>query len=270
MSALVVTGNGKGSAGWSVCKAPLNQMMTAIQQARQRAASRLVTVPLLEDRTIFQDFYAECRNTRIWAQRRPKGFGLVAHARLMKICEVVGIKDIYVKVEGSSTNYQALTAAFFTGLLNQESHQQLAERMRMHVVEMSRNTHYLPKIVASPIKSTPRTDDEILPHERLTLDDFYGEGRYPLKKQQPEPFWVKTKQHQHLVWAKHPYRNHENVRVRLLADGVVPRWTRTERRKYAQTLQERAMNGILHVSVGIGLSHVKPSIQPVYNSFFSS
>uniref|UniRef100_A0A914VHR1 Small ribosomal subunit protein uS5m n=1 Tax=Plectus sambesii TaxID=2011161 RepID=A0A914VHR1_9BILA len=257
MNALMVTGNGKGTAGWAVCKAPIHQMTAAIYQARQRAASRLVHVELLEDRTIYQDFYAECRNSRIWALRRPKGFGVVAHARLMKICELVGIKDIYIKVEGSSTNYQALTAAFFTGLINQESHQRLAERMRMHVVEMSRTTHYLPKIIASPIKSDPRNDDEILPHERITLDDFYGEGRYPLSRQKPEPFWVKSQQHQHLVWANHPFRNHEDVRIRLLADSVVPRWTRTERRKYAQNLHERAMNGIVPVPSGIGLSEYK-------------
>jgi hypothetical protein len=84
---------------------------------------------------------------------------------LTKICEIIGIKDIYVKVEGNTRNYLALTHAFINGLLNQETHKQLAERKGLHVVEMNPNRGYLPEIVASPITTQLKNDDEMTEEE---------------------------------------------------------------------------------------------------------
>ncbi|KHJ86394.1 ribosomal protein S5 domain protein [Oesophagostomum dentatum] len=258
MAALVVTGNGKGLAGYAVGKAPLHRTTTAIVNGMNMASRKLFFVDLLEGRTIYQDFYAECRNTRVFAQRRPRGFGLTCHPRLIKICEAIGIKDIYVKVEGSTKNYLALTHAFVTGLLNQETHQQLAERKGLHVVEMSPSRHFLPQVVASPILTPLKEEDELEDIDRLNLDDFYGEGRYPLRKPKPLPFYVNTPGHIEAEWRKHPYRNHEEVMVRLLADGVVPRWTREERKKWSEQRHEQAVAGVVQLPTGIGLSEVVP------------
>lgn len=89
MSALIVTGNGRGLAGYAVGKAAIHRTNNAIVNAMKMASRKLFFVELLEGRTIYQDFYAECRNTRIFAQRRSAGFGLICHPRLMKICEVI-------------------------------------------------------------------------------------------------------------------------------------------------------------------------------------
>ncbi|KJH52375.1 ribosomal protein S5 domain protein [Dictyocaulus viviparus] len=256
MAALVITGNGEGLAGYAVGKAPLHRTTAAILKGMNMAARKLFYVELLENRTIYQDFYAECRNTRVFAQRRPKGFGLVCHPRLMKICEAIGIKDIYVKVEGSTKNYLALTHAFITGLLNQETHQQLAERKGLHVVEMSPSRHFLPQVVASPILTPLKSEDDLEDIDRLNLDDFYGEGRYPLHKPKPLPFYIDLPGHKLAEWRKHPFRNHEEVMIRMLADGVVPRWTRDARRKWAEDRHERIMAGLEQLPKGIGLSDV--------------
>ena len=208
MSALVITGNGEGLVGYAVGKAGIHRTTNAIVKGMRAASRKLFFVELLENRTIFQvrnlffvvinfvlllktfpylqDFYGECRNTRIYAQRRPPGFGLICHPRLIKICEVdtkpdnsllanknkllrclqaIGIKDLYAKVEGNTKNYQALTHAFLTGLLNQESHTQLAERTGLHVVEMNPNRNFLPEIVASPTTRKLKTDEEMTPEE---------------------------------------------------------------------------------------------------------
>jgi len=258
MSSLVITGNGRGLAGYAVGKAGIHRTNNAIIKAMNMAARKLFYVELLEDRTIFQDFYAECRNTKIFAQRRPAGFGLRCHPRLQKICEVIGIKDIYVKVEGNTKNYLALTHAFVTGLLNQETHQQLAERKGLHVVEMKPGRQYYPEVVASPILSTLKTEEDLLPIDRLKLDDFYGEGRYPLYKQKPPPFYAKLEGHLDAEWRKHPFRNQEQAKIRLLADGVVPRWTRDERKNWAVKQEELAEKGLVKVPTGIGLSHYMP------------
>ncbi|GMS77875.1 hypothetical protein PENTCL1PPCAC_50, partial [Pristionchus entomophagus] len=258
MSTLVITGNGRGLAGYAVGKAPLHRTSTAIVNAMKMASRKLFYVQLHEDRTIYQDFYAECRNTRVFAQRRPAGFGLTCHPRLQKVCEAIGIKDIYVKVEGSTKNYLALTHAFVTGLLNQETFQQVAERKGLHVVEMSPSRHFLPEKIASPIMATLKTEDELLPIDRLNLDDFYGEGRYPLKKPKPAPFYENLPSHLDAEWRKHPFRNHEQVMHRLLADDVVPRWTRDARRGWGARKSELAIAGVEPLVTGIGLSHIVP------------
>ncbi|CAI4223004.1 unnamed protein product [Auanema sp. JU1783] len=256
MSALVITGNGNGLAGYAVGKAPIHRTTTAIIDGMNMASKKLFFVDLHEGRTIYQDFYAECRNTRVFAQRRPPGFGLTCHPRLMKICEVIGIKDIYVKVEGSTKNYLALTHAFITGLLNQESHQKLAERKGLHVVEMSPSRHFLPQIVASPILTPLKEEDELDELDRLNLDDFYGEGRYPLRKPKQLPFYANTPGHLDAQWRKHPFRNHEEVMVRLLADEVVPRWTRDARKNWAADNHEKGVVGVKPIPLGIGLSGI--------------
>ncbi|CAD5230934.1 unnamed protein product [Bursaphelenchus xylophilus] len=258
MNALVFVGNGKGLAGYAVGKAGLKRSMNAVIKGMGIASRKLFYVELLEGRTIYQDFYAECRNTRIFAQRRPKGFGLVCHPRLQKICEAIGIKDLYVKVEGNTRNYLALTHAFVTGLQNQETHQQLAERKGLHVVELDPNRNYFPKIVASPIDTPLRSDEDLLPIERLNLDDFYGEGRQPLYKEKPKPFYANLPGHLLAEWRKHPFRNMENVQVRLMADGFVERWTRDNRHEYAARWNEKAINGVVPIPQGIGLSAVIP------------
>uniref|UniRef100_A0A7E4W2R3 39S ribosomal protein L15, mitochondrial n=1 Tax=Panagrellus redivivus TaxID=6233 RepID=A0A7E4W2R3_PANRE len=161
-------------------------------------------------------------------------------------------------VEGKTKNYLALTHAFVTGLLNQETHEQLAERKGLHVVELKPERQYYPEVVASPILSTLKTEEDLLPIDRLKLDDFYGEGRYPLYKPKPPPFYAKLKEHLDAEWRKYPFRNQEIAKIRLLADGVLPRWTRDERKKWGAKQMELVENSVLNAPLGIGLSAIVP------------
>jgi hypothetical protein len=68
-------------------------------------------------------------------------------------------------VEGSTNNYVALTNAFVTGLLNQETHQQLAERTRLHIVELSNTRQYYPRVLASPLSGPAKTEEEMTESE---------------------------------------------------------------------------------------------------------
>uniref|UniRef100_A0A915D677 Ribosomal protein S5 C-terminal domain-containing protein n=1 Tax=Ditylenchus dipsaci TaxID=166011 RepID=A0A915D677_9BILA len=206
--------------------------------------------------TIYHDFFAESRNCRIFAQRCAEGYGIVAHPRLIKMCELVGIKDIYVKVEGSTDKYKSLIFAFATGLLNQETFEELAERKRMHVVELKAGNQYLPKIVASPKTAPVIRGHQLTPDDRRKLDTFYGEGRMPLKQQPRTPFYGNSTRHLFAEWRKHPYRNVEKVMIRLLADGTVNRWTRTERLRHAKIQFRKVMSGEKPMPMGIGLGDV--------------
>uniref|UniRef100_A0A158R5Z5 Small ribosomal subunit protein uS5m n=1 Tax=Syphacia muris TaxID=451379 RepID=A0A158R5Z5_9BILA len=258
VSALIAIGNGEGLVGYAVGKAPLFRTVNAIVSGMRMASRKLFFIERFEDRTIYQDFYAECRNTRIFAQRRPAGYGLMCHPRLQKICELIGIKDIYVKVEGSTKNYLALTHAFMTGLLNQETHQELADRKGLHVVELSPSRHYMPKIIASPIITELRTNDDLSAKDRLKLDDFYGEGRYPLYKPPPTPFYANLQGHLEAEWRKHPYRNQEQKMIRMMADGEIGRWTRENRKQWGDSKNNAVKNGIIPMPIGIGLTDVVP------------
>lgn len=50
-----------------------------------------------------------------------EGYGLVCHRVIKCMCEAIGIKDLYAKVEGP-TNVQHIVKAFFIGLLQQVLH----------------------------------------------------------------------------------------------------------------------------------------------------
>jgi len=47
----------------------------------------------------------------------PAGYGLKCHRIIRSICEMIGIKDVYAKVEGSR-NPKNIAKAFMSGLLN--------------------------------------------------------------------------------------------------------------------------------------------------------
>lgn len=46
------------------------------------------------------------------------GYGLRCHRAVITLCKLIGIKDMYCKVEGS-VNLLNITRALFTGLANQ-------------------------------------------------------------------------------------------------------------------------------------------------------
>lgn len=126
--------------------------------------------------TVMHDFYCQFGRTKIFVKQMPEGFGLVCHRAIRTICEVVGIKDLHAKVEGS-TNLQHIVKAFFIGLLKQvqlifsnwilinkyifvkKTHQEMANEKGLHVVELRKECSYYPKVIATPPKC--RSSSEI-------------------------------------------------------------------------------------------------------------
>ena len=66
------------------------------------------------------DFFTQFGITKIFVKKMPEGSGLICHRAIAAICKVVGIKDIYAKIEGA-INVQSITKAFFLGLIRQVS-----------------------------------------------------------------------------------------------------------------------------------------------------
>lgn len=67
---------------------------------------------------MYHDFFSQFGATKLFVTKKPEGFGLICHRAIKCACEVIGIKDLYVKVEGS-VNYQHIIKAFLIGLLRQ-------------------------------------------------------------------------------------------------------------------------------------------------------
>lgn len=68
--------------------------------------------------SVFHDFFTQFGSTKIYVEKKNKGYGLVCHRAIKLICDAIGIKDLRAKVEGS-TNVQHVVKAFFIGLLQQ-------------------------------------------------------------------------------------------------------------------------------------------------------
>ncbi|KRZ11631.1 putative 28S ribosomal protein S5, mitochondrial, partial [Trichinella zimbabwensis] len=252
ISLLAVVGNGNGLAGFAFAK--MLESKSALRKASNMAAKRLRYIERFDNHT---NFWAECRSTQIFAQRMPEGYGLHCHRALKSICEVVGIKNLYARVEGNSRCYQSLTKAFFTGLLNQETYQQLADRKRLLVVEFPKEKDYFPKVIARPSAESVRRDSEVEKDEVLDVDDLYGEGRYPYKRPKRKPFWINQAGYLHKLWKEHPKRNMDEVRIRLLADGIITEDTVASKVLRREQEHRLVVEGDIPLPLGIGLSEVR-------------
>lgn len=210
-SVFVVTGNGSGSAGFALAKSV--DARAAMRKAKNRAAQKLMYIELCNGHTVFHDFFCQFGLTKIYVSKTPEGSGLICHRAIKTICDVVGIKDLHAKVEGP-TNVQHITKAFFLGLLQQKTHQQIAEEKRLHLVELRKENDKFPRIVASPAEC--RKAEEIKSDEILDFRQYSLDGKIVYRKKKFEPFFTK-----HHSWDIHTrrqekVRNHEKVKLDML------------------------------------------------------
>lgn len=193
-SVMAFTGNGQGLAGFALAKSPDGR--GALKRARNRAGQKLLyierhsnhtgwlnTLELLTQIVIYRklyeylyifgivfisvlhDFYTQFGSTKIYVFKKPEGFGLVCHRAIKAMCQLIGIKDLYAKVQGS-TNLQHIVKAFMLGLIRQKSHGQLSEEKGLYLVEQGADLQdEFPVVVAEP--SRCRTESEIKHEETL-------------------------------------------------------------------------------------------------------
>ncbi|XP_005400698.1 PREDICTED: 28S ribosomal protein S5, mitochondrial [Chinchilla lanigera] len=158
---LVAVGNGRGAAGFAIGKAA--ERMDAFRKAKNKAVNYLYYIERYEDHTIFHDISLRFKRTHIKMKKQPRGSGLHCHRAIITICRLIGIKDLYAKVSGSM-NMLNLTRGVFQGLSRQETHQQLADKKGLHVVEFRGECGPLPIVVASPrgtLRKDPEPEEEV-------------------------------------------------------------------------------------------------------------
>ncbi|KAK2921647.1 28S ribosomal protein S5, mitochondrial [Channa argus] len=170
ISCLVAVGNGNGAAGFALGKAA--DRTTALRKAKNRAIHYLYYIERYNNHTIYHDIESKFKRTTLRMKKHNKGYGLHCHRAVITLCKLIGIQDMYCKVEGS-VNLLNITRAFFTGLANQETHQTLADKKQLHVVEFQSERGPLPVVVACPkdgARADPEPEDEI-PNTQLHWDD---------------------------------------------------------------------------------------------------
>ncbi|XP_076689561.2 small ribosomal subunit protein uS5m isoform X2 [Callospermophilus lateralis] len=145
---------------------------TRILEAKNKAIHYLHYIERYEDHTIFHDISLRYKRTHIKMKKQPRGYGLRCHRAIITICRLIGIKDMYAKVSGS-VNMLNLTRGLFHGLSRQETHQQLADKKGLHVVEFREECGPLPIVVASPrgaLRKDPEPEEEV-PDIRLDWEE---------------------------------------------------------------------------------------------------
>ncbi|XP_029450198.1 28S ribosomal protein S5, mitochondrial isoform X2 [Rhinatrema bivittatum] len=170
VSALVVVGNGNGAAGFALGKS--SDRAVALRKAKNQAIHYLHFIERYENHTIYHDISSTFKRTSIRMKKQNRGYGLHCHRAIITICKLIGITDMYAKVSGS-TNLLNITRALFQGLTKQETHQTLADRKGLHVVEFREECGALPLVVASPqgaVRRDPEPDNEV-PDTKLEWDE---------------------------------------------------------------------------------------------------
>uniref|UniRef100_A0A5K4FAM5 Small ribosomal subunit protein uS5m n=1 Tax=Schistosoma mansoni TaxID=6183 RepID=A0A5K4FAM5_SCHMA len=147
-SVVVATGNGQGLCG--IGKAKALNLLSATRRAKLRASQNIVSFELKEGRTLWHVGYVCQWNSKIFATPLSEGAGLKCHRMIQTLCQVIGIKDMYARVEGSTTNYQAIAKGFLRLLKQQKTYEDLANSLGLHVVEFAADRDMYPHILASP------------------------------------------------------------------------------------------------------------------------
>lgn len=212
-SAFVVTGNGNGLAGFATAKSV--EARAALRKAKNRAAQKLMNIEIYNGHTVMHDFFCQFGLTKIYVTKKPPGHGLICHRAIKTICEVVGIKDIHAKVEGA-TGVQHVCKAFFLGLLQQRTHDEIAEEKGLHLVELRSENDNFPKVVASPAKC--RSVDEIPSNEIMDFTQYMMNGKIIYKRKKFPPFYTKHRSWEIYCRRQELVRNHDKVKLDMFVN----------------------------------------------------
>lgn len=165
---------------------------------------------------MYHDFFTQFGKTKIFVSQKPEGHGLVCHRAIKTICEVIGIKDLYAKVEGS-TNLQHVVKAFFLGLLKQKTHQEIADEKKLHLVEFKKENDFFPTVIASPTVEC-RKLKEIPKDETLDFTQYCLDNRIILQRKKFPPFYTKFRSWEIYLKKQEYIRNKPMVRQNMLAE----------------------------------------------------
>ena len=108
-SATVVVGDRKGKVGLGTGKA--NEVPDAIKKAIQDANKHMITIPLIDGRTVAHEAIGTAGAARVIIKPAAAGTGVIAGGSVRAILELAGIRDVVSKSLGARTKLNMATAA---------------------------------------------------------------------------------------------------------------------------------------------------------------
>lgn len=123
-TATVAVGDRKGKVGLGTGKA--NEVPEAISKALKAAEKNIVTVNLVEGRTLSHEVIGTCGAAKVLIKPAKAGSGIIAGGPVRNVLELAGVKDIVSKSLGSNTQINTAKAAM-NALKAQRSAEHIAE-----------------------------------------------------------------------------------------------------------------------------------------------
>jgi len=124
-AALVVVGDQRGRVGFGKGKA--KEVPEAIRKATEQAKRSLIRVPLKEGRTLHHDIKGHHGAGKVVMRTAPEGTGIIAGGPMRAVFEMLGVKDVVSKSNGSQNPYNMIRATL-DGLKKQASPRHVAAR----------------------------------------------------------------------------------------------------------------------------------------------
>ncbi len=108
-SATVVIGDRKGKVGLGTGKA--NEVPDAIKKAIQAANKNMITIPLIDGRTVAHEAIGYAGAARVIVKPAAAGTGVIAGGSVRAILELAGVRDVVSKSLGARTKLNMARAA---------------------------------------------------------------------------------------------------------------------------------------------------------------
>ena len=132
-AALVVVGDQRGRVGFGKGKA--KEVPEAIRKATEQAKRQMVRVPLRDGRTLHHDMEGRHGAGKVIMRTATEGTGIIAGGPMRAVFEMLGIKDVVAKSQGSQNPYNMIRATI-DGLRKEASPRSVAARRGKKVADI--------------------------------------------------------------------------------------------------------------------------------------